>query len=777
MAAAQGAPLPEVRSQPGEPSTLVPSGVRLVLRQAGEPCQPASSRSDTKSLHDRERVVQAAPASHESAGEACQRFLTQCLQQRVPEAIRRLVQDFTQADPCFASPAPAQAGLVDVADLAWVERLETLHLLQARLPRLSMTLEQRDAVAGCVQDAIDQMGRRLARPGAAGGQEPTDGKGKPSQDRPAALAAFLHAWPGGHLERAQARRTGRAAGLCLGGHSLSRQQREGCLNRWAVAMGRAPDEARQLSLTYFMQGFAWALAPRPPESPPLARDMVEALCRAPWTVAASSAEAATQQFIVGLRGICLGLGCGLMAADVLRTILASLHRPVDGLAATDARRWLGSDGLAQALFNVVDVMGGPRLPDDHLAVILASIERSPASARAKHELGARLVEALGGPAMYLSHRRMLLAAWTRTELGDAALRILLLHQLATAGSGHTDPEVRKASLVIDGAHLPPPALWRLVDGLFGPADAMGTRLPSDFEAAWRAIVPRAGGLPSQQRVLLACCLGVLGAVGSMPAAGLAALEASVTEVLAAARDGGTEAASGGHTTDILRGLRLAHAPVQVMRDGALPMPQRQALFEQAVRMPGLLTAASAPALFTELMLLPHPATRREMVSSLFLHGAQHLPLPVFRTARVLLTRELSHLLEGGPLHAAPIGAPADTGAAAASTSPLRRHRLPPQVQSSYLDGLSHLTALYEILSASRGLECLASEGPVRALTGERRTEADRVAGFLRAELAQLSSADAPATLLDAVRHIVRVQLAPLERALGVKPEVKGLPDG
>ena len=39
-------------------------------------------------------------------------------------------------------------------------------------------------------------------------------------------------------------------------------------------------------------------------------------------------------------------------------------------------------------------MGGPRLPDDHLAVILASIERSPASARAKHELGARLVEAL-----------------------------------------------------------------------------------------------------------------------------------------------------------------------------------------------------------------------------------------------------------------------------------------------------------------------------------------------------------------------------------------------
>ena len=69
-------------------------------------------------------------------------------------------------------PAPRAGLLIDDADLQWIERIEALHLLQARLPGMPMTTPQREATTRGVLEKIERMSRDLVHAGAGAGRRP-----------------------------------------------------------------------------------------------------------------------------------------------------------------------------------------------------------------------------------------------------------------------------------------------------------------------------------------------------------------------------------------------------------------------------------------------------------------------------------------------------------------------------------------------------------------------------------------------------------------------------
>ncbi len=648
-------------------------------------------------------------------------------------------------------PAPRAGLLIDDADLQWIERIEALHLLQARLPGMPMTTPQREATTRGVLEKIERMSRDLVHAGAGAGAQAGAAEGKhapgvdPGQDPATRLDTFLKSWPPGDIDRAQARRTGRAAGLRLGGGTLSRKQRQELLAHWAGALSGASEPPRRLALAYFMQGFAWALAPRPSRCAQLARDMADALCQAAWTSSQQAKPAADEgvgdRFLTGLRGLVLGLGGPLMSCEVLRTLLETLDRPADRLAAADARRWLGIDGRSLALFNLVDAMGGPQLPKDHLGLILDHLLRSGDPARAKCWQVARLVEALGGTEISATHRRMLLEALAGPGLEDRATRQLLLRELAVASCNATGTEAGNAFLIAQGAHLPPASLWRLVEGLVLAADGLAVLPLPELLDTLRATMAQAAHLDLKARVLVAGCLGHLGRVQTYQPAGFDELLVSLEKTMA----------PGEALQDALRGLRLARDPQWLWRDRQLGSATRQSLFEAIAQVPGILTPASTPRVLARLLQASLDGDeRRACVSLLFLHGAQHLPLTAFTTVRVLLTLELMALVESGPLARAP-------GVESA---------VPKGVLDAYLRGLGDLTALFEMLLPSRQLEFACERPPDPLRVAARRKDIEALRDYLRAQLRQVGRLGEPAMLREAMQAILRAQLEPLEQAFG-----------
>ncbi len=643
-------------------------------------------------------------------------------------------------------PAVRTRLLVDDADLQWIERIEDLHRLHARLPGMPMTAPQREAATRAVLDKIERMSRELVQAGAGREAAAPDAKvatgANPVKDPATGLDTFLASWPPGDIDRAQARRTGRAAGLRLGGGSLSRKQRQDLLAQWAGALRGASQPKRQQALAYFMQGLAWALVPRPSRSAQLARDMADALCQAVWTprqATPAADEAVVDGFLAGLRGLVLGLGGPRMSGEVLRTLLETLARPADRLAATDARRWLGIEGRSLALFNLVDAMGGNTLPNDHLGVLLDHLLRSGEPARATCWQLARLVAALGGTQITDTQRRMLLEALAGPGPADRTTRHLLLRELAVASCNAKETEARNACLLVQGAHLPPASLWRLVEGLVLAADDLPVLPLPELQDTLRATMAQASHLDVRSRVLLACCLGQLGRVQTYQPAGFDELVASLEKTMA----------PGEALQDTLRGLRLARDPQSLWRDRHLGGDTRRSLFEAIAQVPGILTPESTPRVLARLLQVSLDGDeRRACVSLLFLHGAHHLPLAAFTTVRLLLTLELMALVEAGP----------------ASRSTMAVSSMPKAVLDAYLQGLGDLTALFEMLLLSRDLGFL-TESPLDALrVAARRKDIEATRDYLRTQLRQVGRLGEPALLREAMQAILRAQLEPLARA-------------
>ncbi len=747
---------------PGSPASSDDAGHG---RQAGSPGAPTPRREallgrgapapDGKALLTRDCKTAPAGLTPSRPSLSGEPWLDKLLAQGEGAAALQRIRSFAEGREGQALPVARPGLVIDETDLRWVERLESLHVVQSRLPGLAMGASQRGALAEGLGEAIDRMSRTLMKAGSGKPSlQAADAQAAQAVNRPALLDAFLEAWPDGVADRAvdrdQARRTGRAVGLRLCGYSMGRKPRQECLVRWAAALGSAREASRQLQLTYFMQGFAWALSPRPPQSVLLARDMVESLCRgcgAPAEAAATAGEAtdaARKRFIVGLRGIVLGLGCGLMSGEVLGAVLRTLLRPAESLDASDARRWLGSEGLAQALYNLVDVMGGKALPSAHLAVIVEHLLAQPAAGAVKARWITVLVQGLGGPDMGVAAGRLLLKALAGPGLQDRATRGLVLRALAAASGQAADPLARRAQLAVAGCDLPPASLWRLVEGLFRPQDEAPVLALPELREAVCATMAQAARLDASQRALLACCLGSLGQVSSLDRAGFDGLLASLEAPL-----------KPGHTLpDVQRGLRLARDPQALWRDRELDGARRRALFGAIAQVPGVLTAQSSPRVLARLLQASLDGEeRRGCVSLLFLHGAQFLPLTAFTTVRVLLTLELMALVEAGP----------------AARTPVVESAVPKAVLDAYLQGLGDLTSLFEMLLPSRQLGFVIEQPLDARQSRARHEDIQAMRDYLRAQLRQVGRLGEPALLREALRAMLQAQLTPLERALASGP--------